>query len=416
MRFHSEANPNDGTSFAMPAKLQYLQRDVHLNRVPSLSEKQIKKIYPFPAEDGSWGCVFQFDEQGRIRLETMSSEQQHTALVLFVGTKQGQHQVIDMLIDRPVTNGTFTVPRGLTAIEVAVMKTQFPVLGEEKVKKQKKKPEKKDDVTDWGIDRPVMHLPQNPARRPRPLRRGIRRHRRKLRLFRASSCATLICRGSPTDAVIQFHACADRAHEHSLHQAPRHCRPCLRGGRVRLRACAAWASCARKQTRASSALRSISSIRASSRTRCSAMRRCRISGMCCSHRWSGRLCSCSASSSVSSRRVRSVSRPQPASTFAFTSAIPNWGYLPIPLVQGLFGEHTTGVLFVHNIGLELMLWSVGVWYLTGEGSWKRALTIPFFAILAALGLNLLNAGAWLPGFVLDSLRFLGQAPCRSRSC
>jgi predicted permease len=112
---------------------------------------------------------------------------------------------------------------------------------------------------------------------------------------------------------------------------------------------------------------------------------------------------------IMAARALRLQRPQPASTFAFTSAIPNWGYLPIPLVQGLYGEHTTGVLFVHNIGLELMLWSVGVWYLTGEGSWKRALTIPFFAILTALGLNLLNAGAWLPGFVLDSLRFLGQA-------
>ena len=122
VRFHAEANPNDGNSFVMPAKLQYLQRDASLGRVPSLSERNIKKIYPFQADDGSWGCVFQFDEQGRIRLETMSSEQMHTALVLIVGTKQGQHQVLDMLIDRPVTSGSLTVPRGLTAIEVTVMK------------------------------------------------------------------------------------------------------------------------------------------------------------------------------------------------------------------------------------------------------------------------------------------------------
>jgi malate permease and related proteins len=108
-------------------------------------------------------------------------------------------------------------------------------------------------------------------------------------------------------------------------------------------------------------------------------------------------------------RALRLKRPQPASTFVFTAAIPNWGYLPIPLVQGIFGERTTGVLFVHNIGLELMLWSVGVWFLTGEGSWRRALNIPFFAILGALVLNLLNAGAWLPTFMLDSLRFLGQA-------
>jgi hypothetical protein len=165
VRFHSEANPNDGASFAMPAKLQYQQRDVYLNRVPSLSERQIKKIYPFPADDGTYGCVFQFDQQGRIRLETMSSEQQHTALVLFVGTKQGQHQVVDMLIDRPVTSGTFTVPRGLTQLEVAVMKTQFPVMGEEKVKKEKKKKSEleNDEVTDWRIDRTRDKRPENPA-------------------------------------------------------------------------------------------------------------------------------------------------------------------------------------------------------------------------------------------------------------
>lgn len=108
-------------------------------------------------------------------------------------------------------------------------------------------------------------------------------------------------------------------------------------------------------------------------------------------------------------RLLRIPRPQPSSTFVFTSAIPNWGYLPIPLMQAVFGERATGVLFVHNIGLELTLWSVGVWFLAGEGSWRRAFNIPFFAILAALVLNLLHAGAWLPTFLMESLRFLGQA-------
>lgn len=111
---------------------------------------------------------------------------------------------------------------------------------------------------------------------------------------------------------------------------------------------------------------------------------------------------------IASRMLR-IRRPQPGATFAFTAGIPNWGYLPIPLVQSLFGESATGMLFVHNIGFELMLWSVGVWFLSGEGSWRRAFNIPFFAILAALVLNLVHAGQWLPAFILDSLRFLGQA-------
>ena len=101
--------------------------------------------------------------------------------------------------------------------------------------------------------------------------------------------------------------------------------------------------------------------------------------------------------------------PQPARTFAFSAAIPNWGYLPIPLVQQLFDQNTTGVLFVHNIGLELALWSAGVWLLSGTGSWRQILTIPFFAILGALALNFAHAADWLPRVALDSLHFLGQA-------
>ena len=156
IRFHAEANPHDGSSFAMPVKLQYMRRDAHLNRVPAFSERQVQTIFPFQADDGTCGCVFKLDAQGRIRLETMSSEQLNTALVVFVATKHGQHQVMDMLIDRPVTTGMITVPRGFTAIEIAVMKEQFPVIGEEKDKDKKKKKKaepEKEDVTNWGIDR-----------------------------------------------------------------------------------------------------------------------------------------------------------------------------------------------------------------------------------------------------------------------
>jgi predicted permease len=108
-------------------------------------------------------------------------------------------------------------------------------------------------------------------------------------------------------------------------------------------------------------------------------------------------------------RILRLKWPQPARTFAFTSSVPNWGYLPVPLIQQLFGNNATGVLFIHNIGLELALWSAGVWVLSGAGSWRRVLTIPFFAILGALALNLLHAGDWLPGVAIDSLHLLGQA-------
>jgi predicted permease len=121
------------------------------------------------------------------------------------------------------------------------------------------------------------------------------------------------------------------------------------------------------------------------------------------------LLACSFAVAALAARALRLGRPQPSATFTFTAALPNWGYLPIPIIQSLYGERTTGVLFVHNIGLELTLWSLGIWILSGERSWRRVLNIPFFAILSALFLNLAHAGEWLPGFALKSLSFLGQA-------
>ncbi len=117
---------------------------------------------------------------------------------------------------------------------------------------------------------------------------------------------------------------------------------------------------------------------------------------------------CFGIAALSARLLR-LKFPQPARTFAFTSAIPNWGYLPIQIVQQLFGKETTGILFIHNIGLELALWSVGVWVLKGSSSWRQVFTIPFFAILSALVLNFAHAADWLPVPVLESLHYLGQA-------
>ncbi len=151
VRFHTETNKQDGDTFAMPVHLQYQNRDAHLDRVPAFSEKQIQTILPFRATDGSWGCAFQLNDSGRIRLETLSSESRGTSLVVFIGTKTGQHQVVDMIIDRIVSNGTISIPRGITDIEMLVLRQQFKVPGEGKPMPVKK--ETKEDVTDWRINR-----------------------------------------------------------------------------------------------------------------------------------------------------------------------------------------------------------------------------------------------------------------------
>lgn len=146
VRFHSEANANDGDAFATPVNLIYQKRQVYLSRVADISEKHISKILPFPARDGSWGCVFKLNPQGRLRLETMSGEIRGSTLVVFIATKSGQHQVADMVIDRPVTDGIISIPRGLTTLEIVALKKEFKTIGEEEKKGWRDRPRLKTEL------------------------------------------------------------------------------------------------------------------------------------------------------------------------------------------------------------------------------------------------------------------------------
>ena len=95
-----------------------------------------------------------------------------------------------------------------------------------------------------------------------------------------------------------------------------------------------------------------------------------------------------------------------------TSGMQNYGYLVIPIVQALYDRETLGVLFMHNLGIEIAMWTVVVWLLSNgrEGSfWKHLFTIPVQAIVFSGILNLLHADRWLPTFVRESLHQIGQA-------
>ena len=73
-----------------------------------------------------------------------------------------------MIIDRIVSDGVISVPRGITELEMLVLRDQFKVLGADKPKPVKK--ETKDDVTDWSIHRPTPQ-PAPPRSNEAPLPR-----------------------------------------------------------------------------------------------------------------------------------------------------------------------------------------------------------------------------------------------------
>jgi hypothetical protein len=135
IRFFVEANAQDTDRFATPIKLQNPPREAFIEKVPTISERMIKAIYPFQAANGTWGCAFQLDESGRLSLELASGERRGTSMIAFVGTKTGTHQVVDMLIDKPIKDGVISIPYGLTELEVAALSKEYPVLGAKKKRK-----------------------------------------------------------------------------------------------------------------------------------------------------------------------------------------------------------------------------------------------------------------------------------------
>jgi predicted permease len=98
-------------------------------------------------------------------------------------------------------------------------------------------------------------------------------------------------------------------------------------------------------------------------------------------------------------------------TFALTVGVQNYAYLPIPLARLLFDEGTLGVLMVHNVGVELALWTVGVFALTGglRTGLRRIVNPPSVAVLAGLVLNGLDLGGAIPSFLRQAVTMLGEA-------
>ncbi len=135
VRFHAEANRMDTERFSQAITLKYPPRQAFIEKVPSLSERHIQAIYPFRAEDGTWGCAFQLNASGRINLEVLSTERRGSSLVAFVSSKVGTHQVIDMQIDSVIRDGIITVHHGLTELEIAALGKQFPLLGQSRKKR-----------------------------------------------------------------------------------------------------------------------------------------------------------------------------------------------------------------------------------------------------------------------------------------
>ncbi len=102
-------------------------------------------------------------------------------------------------------------------------------------------------------------------------------------------------------------------------------------------------------------------------------------------------------------------------TFTFVAATYNYGYVPVPLILALFPPEisapTLAVLFVHNVGVEIALWSFGLVILGGgtiRENWRKILNPPLMAIVVTLALNFIIGERHVPDFIHKTTHMLGQ--------
>lgn len=98
-------------------------------------------------------------------------------------------------------------------------------------------------------------------------------------------------------------------------------------------------------------------------------------------------------------------------TFAVTVGIFNFGYLPIPILSGLYGREILGPLFAFNLGVEIAIWTVGIMLLSGQREWgamKRLLHPVLLAIVAGLLLNAAGIDRLLPQWGTTFLGLIGR--------
>jgi len=98
-------------------------------------------------------------------------------------------------------------------------------------------------------------------------------------------------------------------------------------------------------------------------------------------------------------------------TFGLTTGIHNYGYIALPLAE-IFYPACVVSLMIHNVGVDLALWSAGLYTISGKGlrkSWKRIVfSPPLIAVALAVLIKQFGWVDWVPGPIEHATGNLGQ--------
>ncbi|TWT76236.1 Membrane transport protein [Planctomycetes bacterium CA13] len=94
-------------------------------------------------------------------------------------------------------------------------------------------------------------------------------------------------------------------------------------------------------------------------------------------------------------------------TFALCAGICNYGYIPLPLAVRFYPDAVVE-LILHNVGVDMALWSVGIAVIGGATSWQRAvLTPPVIAVVTTSLIRWCGVDQMIPASFHSAISMLG---------
>lgn len=104
-----------------------------------------------------------------------------------------------------------------------------------------------------------------------------------------------------------------------------------------------------------------------------------------------------------------IKKGQGLRTFTIASGIQNYGFVALPIIIEIFPDNPgpKGLVFVHGVGVEIAMWTVGLAILRGKADYRSIINGPFIAVVTGLFLNYSGLYRYVPEIVTTVLEMLG---------
>jgi hypothetical protein len=93
-----------------------------LEKVPSISERDVTGFQIYRAPDGTYGGLFRLNAHGRLVLDSFSVERRGSLLFVFINGRP----ITELQVDRRVLDGKIYIASGLNSNEIELMKKDWP--------------------------------------------------------------------------------------------------------------------------------------------------------------------------------------------------------------------------------------------------------------------------------------------------